>query len=515
MHQRARGVAVVCILCAWSSLYADVTLPAVIGDRMVLQRDMHVPIWGRAEPGEDVTVAAGAASAAAKAGADGRWMVRLAPMPAGGPIDITVKGKNEIVLRDVLVGDVWVCSGQSNMQWTVGASANAAEEVAKAVHAGIRLFSVPRVVALEPLADVKAAWAVLSPETVRDFSAVGYFFGRDLHAALGVPVGLIHTSWGGTPAESWTTRATLDAYPEYRPLLEHWNKRVAEYPEAVQRHENAAAAWEEAAAKAKAEGKDAPARPRPPGNPHADPWYPGGLWNGMIAPLVPFAIQGAIWYQGESNADRAYQYRQLFPAMIRDWRQMWGQGDFSFFFVQLANFRAVNDAPVESDWAELREAQLMTLALPKTGMAVAIDIGEAGDIHPRNKQDVGRRLALAAQAVAHGKDVVYSGPIFDYMKVEGGAIRLFFAHTGGGLACKGEALKGFAIAGADRKFQWADARIDGATVVVSAQGVADPVAVRYAWSINPVCNLYNEEGLPASPFRTDSWPGVTAAKQSR
>ncbi len=515
MQPRARVAAVLCILCAWSFLHGDVTLPAVIGDHMVVQRDMHVPIWGKAEPGEDVTVTVGAAAATAKAGADGTWIVRLAPMPAGGPIEIGVKGKNEIVLRDVLVGDVWVCSGQSNMQWTVGGSANAAEEIAKAVHPGIRLFSVPRVVAVEPLDDVKASWALLSPETVRDFSAVGYFFGRDLYAAMGVPVGLIHSSWGGTPAESWTTRATLEAYPEYRPLLEYWNKRVAEYPEAVQRHEKAVAAWEEAAAKAKAENKEAPPKPGPPGNPQGDAWYPGGLWNGMLAPLAPFAIQGAIWYQGESNADRAYQYRLLFPAMIRDWRQMWGQGDFSFFFVQLANFRAVNDKPVESDWAELREAQLMTLALPKTGMAVAIDIGEAGDIHPRNKQDVGRRLALAAQAVAHGKDIVYSGPLYQHMKVEGGAIRLFFTHTGSGLLCKGDALKGFAIAGADRSFQWADARIDGATVVVSAQGIANPVAVRYAWSINPVCNLFNKEGLPASPFRTDNWPGVTAGKQSR
>ncbi len=510
---RRRVFVVVVSLCAVLGVFADVKLPAVIGDHMVIQQGMHVPIWGKADPGEDVTVTAGNDKATAKAGADGKWLVRLTPMSAGGPIDITVKGKNEIVLRDVLIGEVWVCSGQSNMQWTVRGSANSAEEIAKADYPRIRLFYVPRVVALEPREDTNAAWTACNPQTVPEFSAVAYFFGREIHNAMNVPVGLIHSSWGGTPAESWTTRATLEAYPELRPIVEKWTKTLADYPEAVKRHEQALAAWEEAAAKAKGEGKEAPKKPNGPGDPKTNPWFPGSLWNGMLAPIVPFGIQGAIWYQGESNAGRAYQYRSLFPAMIRDWRQMWGQGDFSFFFVQLANFTAVADKPGPSDWAELREAQTMTLSLPKTGMAVIIDIGEANDIHPKNKQDVGLRLALAAQKVAFGKDVVFSGPMFDYMKVEGDKVRLFFTQTGGGLVCKGDALKGFAMAGADRNFVWADARIDGATVVVSAQGVAGPVAVRYAWANNPVCNLYNKEGLPASPFRTDSWPGVTAANQ--
>jgi len=338
---------------------------------------------------------------------------------------------------------------------------------------------------------------------------VAYFFGRELHKELNVPVGLIHTSWGGTPAEAWTRREVLEADADFAPILKRYDDAVAKYPQAMEQYKQKLAEWKQAVEKAKAEGKKPPRRPRAPfgpGNPHA----PAGLYNAMIAPLIPYGIQGAIWYQGESNAGRAYQYRTLFPAMIKNWRDDWGRGKFSFLFVQLANFMKTKPEPDESAWAELREAQSMTLALPNTGMAVIIDIGDAVDIHPKNKQDVGKRLALWPLAGIYGKKLVYSGPIYKSMKADGNSIILSFDHAGGGLVAKGDGqLKGFSIAGADRKFVWADAKIEGNTVVVSSEKVSDPVAVRYAWADNPVCNLYNKEGLPATPFRTDDWPGVT------
>jgi sialate O-acetylesterase len=339
---------------------------------------------------------------------------------------------------------------------------------------------------------------------------VAYFFGRYLHKELNVPVGLIHTSWGGTPAEAWTRREVLEANPDCAPILKRYDDAVAKYPQAMKEYEQKLAEWKEAAQKAKAESTNPPRRPGEPfgpGHPHS----PAGLYNAMIAPLIPYGIAGAIWYQGESNAGRAYQYRTLFPDMIKNWRNDWGVGKFPFLFVQLANFMKTKPEPDESAWAELREAQTMTLALPNTGMAVIIDIGDADDIHPKNKQDVGKRLALWALANTYGKKLVYSGPIYKSMKVDGNSIVLSFDHVGGGLVAKGgEELEGFAIAGSDKKFVWADARINGDTVIVSSDKVSEPVAVRYAWADNPVCNLYNKEELPASPFRTDEWPGVTA-----
>jgi sialate O-acetylesterase len=324
-----------------------------------------------------------------------------------------------------------------------------------------------------------------------------------------VPIGLIHTSWGGTPSEAWTRREILEKEPDAAPILERHDEAVAKYPEAKKEYEQKVEEWKKTAEQAKSENKPAPQRPWPPlgpGHSHS----PSGLYNAMLAPLIPYGIKGAIWYQGETNAGRAYQYRKLFPAMIKNWRNDWGQGDFPFLFVQLANYMAVKPEPVESYWAELREAQLMTLDLPNTGMAVIIDIGEADDIHPRNKQDVGKRLALWSLAKSYGKELVYSGPIFKSMTIKNGKAILNFDHVGGGLIARpNEPLKGFAIAGADRKFVWADAKIEGNQIVVSSDKVINPVAVRYAWADNPVCNLYNKEGLPASPFRTDDWPGVT------
>jgi sialate O-acetylesterase len=345
---------------------------------------------------------------------------------------------------------------------------------------------------------------------VPGFSAAAYFFGRYLHKELNIPVGLIHTSWGGTPAEAWTRREVLEAIEDCAPILKRYEDAVANYPNAMEEYKKKLAEWKDAAAKAKAEGTNPPRRPREPFGP-GHPHTPSGLYNAMIAPLIPYGIAGAIWYQGESNAGRAYQYRKLFKAMITNWRKDWGLGRFPFLFVQLANFMQTKPEPGDSAWAELREAQSMALELPNAGMAVIIDIGEADNIHPKNKQDVGKRLALWALADTYGKEMIKSGPIYRSMNVNGNSIVLEFKYVGGGLVAKdGEDLKGFAVAGADRKFVWADAKIVGNTIVVSSDQVTEPVAVRYAWADNPVCNLYNTEGLPASPFRTDDWPGVTA-----
>ena len=490
---------------------ADIKLPAIIGDNMVLQQGGKVPIWGWADPGEEVTagVSWNNTKLAVKADKDGKWTIKINPPKAGGPYEMTLTGKNTINIKNILVGEVWVCSGQSNMQMSVQSSNNAEQEIAEAGYPNIRLFSVKLTVAEKPQSDCVGNWSECSPKTVPNFSAAAYFFGRELHKQLNVPVGLIHTSWGGTPAESWTRREVLEADADFVPIVKRYDDAVAKYPQAMEEYKQKLLEWKEAAEKAMTAGEKPPRRPGEPfgpGNPNA----PAGLYNAMIAPLIPYGIQGAIWYQGESNAGRAYQYRTLFPAMIKNWRDDWGQGQFSFLFVQLANFMQTKTEPAESAWAELREAQTMTLALPNTGMAVIIDIGDAVNIHPTNKQDVGKRLALWPLAGIYGKKLVYSGPLYKSMKVDGNSIVLSFDHAGGGLVAKGDGqLKGFSIAGADRKFVWADAKIDGNTVVVSSDKVSEPVAVRYAWADNPVCNFYNKEDLPASPFRTDEWPGVT------
>jgi sialate O-acetylesterase len=504
-------LSLVLLLAGAGAALADVKLPSVIGDNMVLQQGEKVSIWGWADPDEEVMVGVSWNSMkwAVTADKDGKWSFKMSPPEVGGPYEMTLTGKNSITIKNILVGEVWVGSGQSNMQWAVNQSANAEQEIAAANYPKIRLFYVKRTVADKPQTDCEGKWVECSPETVPGFSAVAYYFGRYLHKELDVPVGLIHTSWGGTPAESWTRREALEAMPDCEPILKRYADAVAKYPQAMEEHKQKLAEWKEAAEKARAEGKNPPRRPWEPlgpGHPHA----PSGLYNAMISPLIPYGIAGAIWYQGESNAGRAYQYRTLFGGMIKNWRDDWGVGKFPFLFVQLANFMKTKPEPDESAWAELREAQTMTLGLPNTGMAVIIDIGEADDIHPKNKQDVGKRLALWALANTYGKKLVYSGPIYKSMKVDGNSIVLSFDHVGGGLVAKGgEELKGFAIAGADKKFVWADAKIDGDTIVVSSDKVAEPAAVRYAWADNPVCNLYNAEELPASPFRTDDWPGVT------
>jgi sialate O-acetylesterase len=459
---------------------ADVKLSAVIGDRMVLQLGQELPFWGWAESGETVSVTVAGKTASTTADADGRWSLRHPALSKSGPVEVTVAGKNTIVLKDVLVGDVWICSGQSNMQWRVLESSGSKEEIAAAALPGIRFFQVERQTALEPQSDVDGRWVECSPESVGDFSAVGYFFGKELHARLNNrPMGLIEAAYSGCGAESWVSEATLKADPIFSQILE----------------------------KTAAANRD----PNQANNPNRATV----LYNGVIAPLQPFAIKGVIWYQGEQNAARAHQYRTLFPALIRDWRRTWGQGDFPFLFVQLPNYipdKSKPDHPAEpesSAWAELRDAQRQALLAPNTGMAVTIDLGDPRDIHPKNKQDVGRRLARQALSVAYGQAIVASGPLYRSMSIVGDEVHLQFHHAGSGLVARGGELKGFAIAGADQKFVWARATIDGARVVVTSDRVPQPVAVRYAWADNPDCNLYNKEGFPASPFRTDDWPGVT------
>jgi len=327
-----------------------------------------------------------------------------------------------------------------------------------------------------------------------------------------VPIGLIHTSWGGTPAESWAERSALEADADFKPILERWDGQFAKYQQQLKQLPASIDKWMNDSQRADAEGRPV-TQPPLPQDPRSNPWRPSGLYNAMIAPLLPYGIKGAIWYQGESNAGHAYQYRKLLPAMIQSWRKAWGQGDFPFYIVSLANFTAVKDEPGDSDWAELREAQTLTANnVPNSGQAITIDIGEANDIHPRNKQEVGRRLALVALAQTYNKkNVAFSGPVYDSMKVDGDGARITFKFAQGGLIARGgEAVKGFAVAGEDKKWYWADAKIDGESVVVRSDKVARPVAVRYAWANNPVCNLYNQAGLPAVPFRTDDWKGVTA-----
>jgi len=498
MLQAILLTAVVALLTA-SDARADVKLPALISNGMVLQQGVNVPLWGWADEGELVTVEFQKERVATTT-KNGKWMVRLKSLKPGGPFILTISGKNKLTLQNVLVGEVWICGGQSNMQWQLRQTDNAEAELAKASYPMIRLFTVPRSEVDAPVNDVKADWKECGPETAAAFSAIGYYFGRDLHKARNVPVGLINNAVGGSPAESWINAGVLNADAEYKQFAEDYRAKMLQFQKSM-------ATFKEDSEKAKAEGRPAP---RAMGR----PWMPAGLYNGMLAPLVPFAIKGAIWYQGESNAERAYQYRRLFPTMIRDWRAEWGQGDFPFLFVQLAAFGPNSKSLGESDWAELRDAQLMTLSnTPNTGMAVAIDVGTYNDIHPRNKQPVGSRLALSARAIAYGEKLMYSGPVYESMKIENDKAILSFKHSGGGLEARGGELKGFIIAGADRVWREAKAEIKGNRVIIASADVSKPVAVRYAWIKYPTCNLFNKEGLPATPFRTDDWPGVTQPKR--
>ena len=484
------------ILAAALSLHAAVKLPALISDHMVLQQGAPVRVWGWASPGEDVRVEFQGQTAAVKAAENGKWSAWLRPLVAAGPLEMKI---NDLTIHDVLVGEVWLASGQSNMEFKLQQAVNHDEEIAKADYPMIHLFQVKRALADQPAEDVAGAWQVCSPATVKTFSAVAYFFGRDLQQNLHVPLGLVESDWGGTPAQSWTSKEALAADPALKFILDDWDAALTKYPAAKQSYDTHLAAWEKAAAEARATGKTPPRRPGAPEGP-GHPNTPAGLWNGMIAPLVPYTIRGAIWYQGESNANsdqHAYNYRRLFATMIEDWRNRWGQGDFPFLFVQLANYQT------NGRWPVLRESQTETLRLANTGMAVINDIGEAHDIHPKNKQDVGLRLSLAARAMVYRRPVEYSGPMYRTAVPEGAAMRVYFTHADGMTARGGGDLKGFEVAGADGKFAPAEAKVEGSAVVVSSGSVTAPVSVRYGWADDPGCNLVNQAGLPASSFRSE------------
>ena len=515
---------ILCLLTLLAvSARAELKLPAIIGDNMVLQQKQANPVWGWDAPGTEITVTFAGQTKTAKAGADGKWTVKLDAVPANAqPATITIKGSSTRELKNVLVGEVWICSGQSNMQWTVKQAGKAQEEIAAANHPQIRMFNVERSPSMTPQTDCKGAWKEATSANVGEFSAVGYFFGRHLHHVLKVPVGLINTSWGGTRVEAWTSREALEERPCATELLADWKNAVAQWdgPKELAAFDKRKADWQAEVQKIDAENAKLPANqkktkpqaPRPPEDPTKTPHHPSVLFNGMVAPLIPYAVKGAIWYQGESNQRRAFQYQELLPTMINDWRKQWVD-PFSFYIVQLANFgngKPVTKEPgVPDAWAELQEAQTLTAqTLDKCGIAIINDIGEQNDIHPKNKQEVGRRLALWALAKDYGKSgAEYCGPLYLSSVAQGNKIRVQFTHTGSGLKTRdGGEPTCFQITGADQKWVWAKAKIEGSEVVVWSETVPQPVGVRYAWSSWPEgANLINAEGLPASCFRTDDF----------
>jgi sialate O-acetylesterase len=634
------------------ALQADIRLPRFFGDNMVLQRDQPIPVWGWADPKEKVTIQLKAQTQTVIADKSGKWSVRLLPEAAGGPYQLTLKGKNSITLQDVLIGDVWVCSGQSNMEWVVKDCQGADQEVVIANFPQIRHFKVPHTIASEPKVDVSGGeWKFCSPSTVEDFTAVGYFFAKELNQAINVPIGLLNISWGGTHSETWTSREAFESDEEFKAMMAgmaHLNldslaqqKRMI-IQKRIEQLQGVSGYQPEEVVLWKSIGFNAAKWPQisvpdlwesqAPGDFDGELWLRktiiidagdagesalleiamiddddetyvngtmvgsthgynikrkyvvppgilkegenvvvvkvtdtgggGGIWgdagsvkltigakvqslagfwsyqiaaasgtvggvgpnsyptllsNAMLNPAIPYAIKGVIWYQGESNAGRAYQYRKAFPLMITDWRKRWNQGDFPFYFVQLASYNAENgNSQQGSTWAELREAQTLSLSLPNTGMAVTTDIGDPNDIHPKNKQDVGKRLAAIALSKTYGKNILCSGPVFQSMTTEGNKALLTFTQTGGGLMAKDKYgfLKGFEIAGADQKFVYAKAWVEGDRVVVFQDGVSQPAAVRFGWADDAgEDNLFNKEGFPAVPFRTDNWKGVTEERR--
>lgn len=493
---------------------ADVSLNNMFGDHMVLQQGIQNKVWGTAKPDEKVTVRFGTQQHITTTKADGTWHIFLDPvLEYGGPHTLTVTGQNTLQFKDVLIGEVWICSGQSNMQWSVNQANDSDLEKASAQYPDIRLISVPQVGTQEPQWNFEGAWQLCSPDTVGDFSAVGYFFGRQLHQTLGVPVGLVDNAWGGSAADAWVKRDKIASHPTLNAIHNRWIETEKNMPALMAAHEKRMEAHHAAVAKAKAEKKRVPRAPRSPDSQMRGNQRPGNIHSGVLTPSIGYGIRGAIWYQGESNATRAYQYRELFPFMIKSWREEWGLGDFPFYWVQLADFRSEKNEPAESDWAELREAQTMTMkALPNTGEAVIIDIGEGKDIHPRNKQDVAKRLARWALAETYKqKDIFCRSPIYKHMEKQDSKVILSFDNVEKGWRPfdVNEPL-GFTIAGDDRTFHSATARILGdGRIEVSSPNVSAPVAVRYAWADNPICNMYSGVGLPLTPFRTDDFPGVT------
>ncbi len=518
---------------------ATVVLNPLFSDGAVLQQQMPIPVWGTADPGERMTVSIQGETATAQAGADGRWMARLRPLHAGGPYTLTIAGAaNTVTVSNVLVGEVWVCSGQSNMQFplqpdagTFGHAVGGQQARADSHDPMLHFWRVPLTAATTPQPTVQGQWEAADPATVGALTAVGYYFGHDLRRHENVPVGLIQTVWGGTVAEAWTSREALMSDPALKPLADSVDAAGASYPDRLKAYNDQLSALQDAykaaqaqyalaVAAANAAGQPLPKAPPPPAPPRDPATQPLAthLFNGMVAPLTPYAMRGVIWYQGESNAGRGLQYRTLFPAMIADWRAHWGEGTFPFLFVQLAPYHAIQATPHQSGWAELREAQRLTLERsPDTAMVVITDLGDQKDIHPKRKEQVGDRLALAARALVYKEAVEYSGPVCTGMTVEGGKVRLRFAHgdglragtvqdSDGAPLASPDKLVGFEVAGADQKFVTADAVVDGQSVVVSSPLVPSPAVVRYGWADYPVANLQNQAGLWASPFQMTSLP---------
>lgn len=488
-----------------TSLSANVTANALFSNNAVLQRNITVPIWGTAENGEKIIVEF-AGQTIHTVTVDGRWLIKLKPLKAGGPYRMLIKGNNTISIENILVGDVWICSGQSNMERQLGLRPpqkpllNWEEEVKAADYPEIRMFTVARNASPIPVTELKGMWAICDSVNVKSFSAVGYFFGSELYKKLKVPIGLIHSSLGGTAAEKWISREALAANPELKQLLDDYNNAVQNFPDSLQKYKNNEAAflakWAADTLLAKQNNKPIPRKPLAPSDPQKNGDC-GGLFNGMINPLIPFPIKGVIWYQGEANSGRAKQYQILFPALIEDWRSKWAIGKFPFLFVQLA--------PYKGNSAELREAQLLTWQkTPNTAMVVTIDCGDTADVHPANKRPVGERLALAARAVVYGeKKLEYSGPIYRYLQIKGNKVEISFTHIGSGLMSKDSVINGFTITSDTKKFFSAKAEIKGDKVIVYSHDIQQPLAVRYAFTNNAFGNLFNKEGLPASPFRTD------------
>ena len=505
--------AVVVVVAVCSPLMAKVTLPHIIDSNMVLQRDIPLPIWGWADPGEQITVAIAGQKLTTKADESGRWQVKLAALPGSDkPLEMTVEGTNTIHLDNILVGEVWVCSGQSNMQMSVGGVVNADKEIAAADCPTIRLFTAPRVCSPRPTSDVAGTWAVCAPPCVKDFSAVGYFFGRDLQKEIKVPIGLISTNWGGTRIEPWTPAAAFADVPALQNIAELVQGQAQDDLKGLPPLIPSVEAWVKAARAAQAAGQSVPPPPALPGSLLGDVGRPCSLYNGMVSALVPFGIRGAIWYQGEANVKDGMLYTEKTKALVGGWRKAWGQGDFPFYYVQIAPY---NYGPDVTALPMLWQAQRAALAIPNTGMAVINDIGDIKDIHPKNKQEVGRRLSLWALAKTYGKQgLEYSGPLYKAMKVEGDKIRVSFDHVGGGLAARdGAALTWFQVAAADGTFVDAKAVIDGDTVVVASEDVKEPVAVRFAWSQIAEPNLMNQDGLPASAFQAGQIPASLPASR--
>jgi len=492
---------------------ADITLAPVFGDHAVLQRGKPVPVWGTAGASETVTVSFHGQKATTSSGSDGRWSLTIGPFEASSDgADLVVAAGNTVTLHDVVVGEVWLCSGQSNMEFVVddGSSNYRVDhsegELASANFPLIRQLKVAQTVATSPATTVKTGgWVPASPATVGTFTAVGYFFARDIHRTLGVPVGIIDSPWGGTPVESWMSDAARNSTSLAADIDARWNKARSEWtPERQAKWLADEAAWEKALAdSASKHTKNTLTWPAYPATDES-PFRPAALFNAMIAPLQPAAIRGILWYQGESNTDRPGQYAELFAAMIRSWREGFGQGDLPFYFVQLANFGSEYEV-VDRNWARLREAQAKVLALPNTGMAVTIDVGNARDIHPKNKQEVGRRLALIAKTNVYGIAPEVSGPVFAGAQREEKSIRVRFSHAGGELSSHGGAVTSLEVAGADKVFYPAMAVIEGDSLLASSPDVKEPVAVRYAWTNSPAANLYGDNGLPVAPFRSDDW----------